>query len=158
MGYWNSGWFGKFYSEQVTRIVSLLERYTREADSVIDIDKYYAVCEQLGQEPDPDKLPIEISAFPVEVQSALYIYDLLSDRWDGMSGSYLGKEWSSVNFLLDTYDVVDERKEIVYFCKVYENIKVRYTAEKAERRRKAEERKSQAAGGGGKNFAHNVTG
>jgi len=75
-----------------------------------------------------------------------------------MSGSYLGKDWSSVNFLLDTYDVVDERKEIVYFCKVYENIKVRYTAEKAERRRKAEERKSQAAGGGGKNFAHNVTG
>lgn len=60
--------------------------------------------------------------------------------------------------MLDTYDVVDERKEIVYFCKVYENIKVRYTAEKAERKRKAEERKSQAAGGGGKNFAHNVTG
>lgn len=112
----------------------------------------------MGQEPDPDKLPLEASVFPVEVQTALFVYDLLSDRWDGMSGSYLGKEWSSVNFLLDTYGVVEERKEVVYFCKLYETIKVRYMAEQAERKRKAEERKSQTARGGGKNFAHNVTG
>ena len=99
-----------------------------------------------------------MNSFPVEVQSALFIYDLLPDKWDGMSGSYLGKEWSSANFLLDIYNIGTDRGQIIYFCKIYENMKVQYMAEKAERKRKADERKSQAAGGGGKNFAHNVTG
>lgn len=74
-----------------------------------------------------------------------------------MSGSYLGKDWGSINLLLDIYEV-PYRKDVVYFSKVYENIKVRYMSEKAEQNRKAEERKSRAAGGNGKNFAHNVSG
>jgi len=74
-----------------------------------------------------------------------------------MSGSYLGKEWASVNLLLDIYEV-PYRKDVIYFSKVYENIKVRYMSEKAEQTRKAEERKSRAAGGNGTNFAHNVSG
>jgi hypothetical protein len=51
------------------------------------------LCEQLGQDPDPNKMPLEASAFPYEVQVAFFMFDLLSDRWDGMSGTYLGKDW-----------------------------------------------------------------
>lgn len=113
------------------------------------------MCEQLGKEPDPEKMPLETSAFPVEVQVAFFIFDLLSDRWEGMSGSYLGKDWSCVDFLLDTYEVED-RPTVVYFMKMYEILVVNAKSEEAERKRKAEERKQKASSG--KNFTHNVTG
>ena len=100
-------------------------------------------------------MTLETSAFPVEVQVAFFVFDLLPDRWEGMSGSYLGKDWSSAKFLLDTYEI-DDQKSTIYFLKVYETLMVNYRAEKAEQKRKAEERKSQR--GGGKNFTHNVQG
>ena len=101
-------------------------------------------------------MPLETSAFPAEVQVAFFIFDLLSDRWDGMSGTYLGKDWSSVHFLLDLYEVEDP-KIVVYFMKSYEILLVNHRAEEADKKRKAEERKSKSAGGG-KNYTHNVRG
>lgn len=89
------------------------------------------------------------------MQTAFFIYDLLSDRWDGMTGTYLGKEWSSVGLLLDTFEV-ENRPVVIYLCKVYETLKVNYIAEEAEKKRKAEERKAKASSG--KNFSHNVSG
>ena len=101
------------------------------------------LCEQLGQEPDPSKMPLEASAFPQEVQVAFFMLDLLSDRWEGNSGSYLGKDWSAVNFLFDLYEF-DDKKDIIYFMKIYENLVINDRAEKAEQKRKAAERKAKS--------------
>ena len=101
------------------------------------------LCEQLGQEPDPSKMPLEASAFPQEVQVAFFMFDLLSDRWDGMSGMYLGKDWSSADFLFNLYDF-DDRKDIIYFMKVYENLVIEERAEQADRKRKAAERRAKS--------------
>ena len=49
------------------------------------------LCEQLGQEPDPEKMPLETSVFPHEVQVAFFIFELLPDKWDGMSGYYFAR-------------------------------------------------------------------
>ena len=106
----------------------------------MDVNKYLMLCEQLGQEPDPSKMPLEASAFPHEVQVAFFMFDLLSDKWDGMSGMYLGKDYSSINFLLDLYEV-DDKKDVIYFLKAYENLIINERAEESERRRKANERK-----------------
>ena len=37
------------------------------------------LCEQLGQEPDPDKMPLELSDFPGEVQVAFFMFSLLPE-------------------------------------------------------------------------------
>lgn len=100
-------------------------------------------------------MPLDASDFPVEVQVAFFIFDMLSDNWDGMSGSYLGKDWADASYLFELYEVEDP-KIVMYFAKTYERLVMAHRAEEAERKRKADERKSKA--GGGKNFTHNVSG
>ena len=113
------------------------------------------ICEQLGQEPDPSKMPLDSSDFPYEVQVAFFVLGMLPDRWDGMSGMYLGKDWSSIQTILDVYQVENQRF-IFYIAKMYEKELIEFRAEESQKQRKAEERKTQAAGG--KHFTHNVKG
>ena len=40
----------------------------------------------------------------------------MPDRWDGMSGSYLGKDWSAIGDLFDIYDIEDKRT-VTFFLK-----------------------------------------
>lgn len=112
------------------------------------------MCEQLGTEPDPSKAPPTLDVFPEEVQQAFIVFNHLPDRWDGMSGSYLGKDWSSIGFFLDLFDI-EEKKIVVYFITQIENKQVKNLSEKAEKKRKAEERKAKS---GGQKFTHNVQG
>lgn len=99
-------------------------------------------------------MPLEISDFPPEVQVAFFIFGILEDRWDGMSGTYMGKSWSNLEYLIKLYDVPEPRI-VVYFLKTWEGLLINHRAEKSERKRKAEERKSASSG---RNFTHNVKG
>lgn len=101
-------------------------------------------------------MPLDSADFPVEVQVAFFIFSLMSDRWEGMSGAYMGKDWGPIEYLLNIYAPGDE-KVILYIMKLYEGALISYRAEEADKKRKAEERKSKSSGGG-KNFTHNVTG
>lgn len=112
------------------------------------------ICDQLGEEPDPAKMPLDASDFPGEVQVAFFMFSLLPDYWEGMSGTYMGKHWDGLGYFLDLYEVEDKRT-VLYLMKLYEREIIEYRAEKQEQKRKAEERKSKA---GGKNFTHNVKG
>ena len=131
----------------------MLERYVRQEDE-ISIDKYLSICEQLGEEPDPNKMPLETSDFPTEVQVAFFIFGFLEDRWEGMSGTYMGKTWNNLEYLFTLYDL-DSKTTILYFMKMWEEVIVSFRANKSEQRRKAEESKSAS---GGKTFTHNVKG
>ena len=64
-------------------------------------DVYLDLCEQRGEDPDPDEMPPTVEDYPLEVQVAFLLHDLLPDRWDGMSGSYMGKDFSSIGTLLE---------------------------------------------------------
>jgi len=99
-------------------------------------------------------MPLDTSDFPPDVQVAFFIFGLLEDNWDTMSGIYLGKKWGSVEYFFNLYEV-QEPKVILQFMKIYENIIVEYKHQKAEEKRKAEKRRS---AGGGKNYTHNVQG
>ena len=141
MGNRGGGWPRKFYWTQVAKIKKLLDRYVKESTQNVDLSKYLALCEQLGQEPDPDKMPLEASAFPYEVQVAFFVFDLLPDKWDGMSGMYLGKDWSSANFLIKTYNIEDV-PIVVYFAKLYENILVSQRSEELARKQKQQQQQA----------------
>jgi|TARA_R110000744_G_scaffold242045_2_gene359228 hypothetical protein len=99
-------------------------------------------------------MPLDPSDFPVEVQTAFFIFALLEDVWDGMSGSYFGKRWDTIEFYFKLYDIKEPRT-VLYIMKMYEGIIVAHTADKAEQKKKTAERRS---AGGGKNFTHNVKG
>lgn len=119
----------------------------------ISLDTYLKICEQLGQEPDPEKMPLETSDFPEQVQVAFFVFNNLSDVWDGMSGSYLGKNWSDAEYVMKLYDVA-EPKIVYYFAKMYERLIMSHRADEATKRRKSEEKKTSS----GNNFTHNVKG
>ena len=74
------------------------------------------MCEQLGQEPNPAEMPPDIGDFPLEVQEAFLIHIMMPDRWDGASGSYMGKDWSPLNDLLEINNIQD-KKTICFFLK-----------------------------------------
>jgi len=108
----------------------------------------------MGVLPDPTKMPLGPSDFPDEVQVAFFMFDLLSDTWEGTSGSYLGKNWAHCEHIFSIHGVSDPTVTL-YFMKLYEHIIMRYRLEKQEERRKQSERKSQQ---GGKTYTHNVRG
>lgn len=99
-------------------------------------------------------MPLELSDFPGEVQVAFFMFGLLPDRWDGMSGSYMGKYWDGIEYFFKVYGIEDP-KQTFYFMKLYENILISHKADKADQKRKADQRKAKS---GGKNYTHNVTG
>ena len=102
--------------------------------------------ERLGRTPDPSKAPLEIYHFPFEVQQAIFIHNLLPDRWDGMNGTYLGKDWSSLDLLFKIHEVTHPKDLIIYlkFVEYYNTKKINAEAEKE---RKARERKTSSSPG-----------
>ena len=100
-------------------------------------------------------MPLELSDFPGEVQVAFFMFSLLPDHWEGMSGTYMGKYWDGIDYFFKLYEV-DNPRVILYIMKLYESIIVQDRAEKAERKRKQSEQKSKASGG--KTYTHNIKG
>ncbi len=104
------------------------------------------MCEQLGEEPDPDKVPPTLDVYPHEVQVAFFIHQLLPDRWEGMSGTYMGKDMSSLGTLLDVWEVKSP-KQILFFLKHIEGRNAKKINFDLETKRKADKNKAKAKGG-----------
>jgi hypothetical protein len=81
-------------------------------------------------------MPLDTSDFPEDVQVAFFVFNMLSDIWDGMSGSYMGKNWTDAEFIFKTHKIED-KKSVLYFAKMYERILMNHRAEEAERKRKS---------------------
>lgn len=99
-------------------------------------------------------MPLTQADFPAEVQVAFFMISLLSDDWEGMSGTYMGKEWGSISTLFDIHRIED-REQVFLFMKLYERALVSYRHKKSEAARKKETKK---ASGGDKEFTHKVQG
>jgi|TARA_R110000764_G_scaffold27827_1_gene65592 hypothetical protein len=95
-------------------------------------------------------MPPERGDYPYEVQVAFFIHDLLPDRWDGMSGNYMGKDYAALQVLLDTYEV-EERKQVCLFIKHIEARSMQNINDKINKKQKASTPKAK---GGGINSAN----
>ena len=100
-------------------------------------------------------MPLTSSDFPDEVQAAFFMFSLLPDYYEGMSGTYMGKHWNGIEYFFSLYEV-HEPRTVLYLMKLYEGEVVSYRVKQAENKRKTEERRSKAGGGG--NYTHNVKG
>ena len=75
-------------------------------------EQYFAMCEQMGWEPNEDEIPKDLSSLPYEAQTALILFNMLPDRIEGMSGTWLGKEFSCLETFMNIYEV-DNRRYIL---------------------------------------------
>ena len=96
-------------------------------------DQYIMMCEQMGWEIDEKQMPTEPSSLPIECQQALLLLNSLPDRWDGMSGSWFGKDYSGLSAIMDIYEIED-RKEIFELLQIAEQEMGKYYAQKQKER------------------------
>lgn len=70
-------------------------------------EAYYEMCEMLSKPIIEDNIPVEWEDLPEQVQQCFEIYSFLPDRWEGMSATFMGKDYSIVFHLLDTFQVIE---------------------------------------------------
>ena len=84
-------------------------------------------------EPNEEDMPVEVETLSPECQQALILLNSLPDMWDGMSGTWLGKDYSGLLAIFDIYEI-DDRKEVFELYKAAEDeLRKYYTQEKKAR-------------------------
>ncbi len=116
-----------------------LDDFTRHdsAPGGVSTEQYLLLCKQLGQAPDPSKLPKTINNFPPVVQTAMRIYHKLPDLHTslGMEGSvYSGKDYSNFTAICGIYYITDD----------YDRMIVMHVCEHVDKGRLAKERSALA--------------
>lgn len=76
--------------------------------------RYFDMMEQMGVEPKKDEIPPDASDFRNDTIIAFEINSMLSDIWDGMSGSYFGKDLSILPMLFDMYGITNKYHRLLY--------------------------------------------
>jgi len=82
------------------------------------LEQYLQICEEMGVEPKEGEIPVNPTLdFSPEAQQAFYLYHILPDIVDGMTGTWYGKNFSGIGDLLNIYSV--ENKKDVFDYLVY---------------------------------------
>ena len=96
-------------------------------------DQYIDMCEQMGWEINEDDIPKDPSVFSIEVQQALMLLNILPDKWEGMSGTWMGKDYSGLDAIMNIYEI-DNRRVVFDLVQVGENEMSKYYAQKRKER------------------------
>lgn len=74
----------------------------------------------MGWEPREEDIPLDPSTLSLEAQQALIVLQSLPDNWEGMSGTWMGKDYSGLSAILDIYEVDNKRLvfELIKLCEV----------------------------------------
>ena len=99
----------------------------------MDIEQYLQMCEQMGWEPKEEELPKEPSHLSYNIQGALILYNALPDVWEGMSGSWMGKDYSGLMDIMNIYEL-ENRREIFTHLKIEEGEASKFYAEKQKQK------------------------
>jgi hypothetical protein len=91
-------------------------------------EQYFAMCEQMGWEPRDEEIPPDLSSLSYDSQIAMVLFNLLSDRIEGMSGTWLGKEFSSLETFMNIYEV-DNRRDILDYIMIIHDEYAKYYRE-----------------------------
>ena len=91
------------------------------------------MCEQMGWEIDEKQLPKDPSTLSINCQQALILLNVLPDRWDGMSGSWFGKDYAGLEAIMNIYEV-EERRAVFDLLKIGEDELGKFYAQKQKER------------------------
>lgn len=97
--------------------------------------KYLDICERMGEEPDPKKMPPSFSDLSPNVQEALSIYNRLPDTYTGgQVSTYAGKNLSALEIVFDIHLITDHpsRAEILEIITHLDNKSIKESNERAK--------------------------
>ena len=97
----------------------------------MDAEQYLNMCEQMGWEPMEEELPKDPAYLSYNIQCALVLYNALPDKWEGMSGSWMGKDYSGLMDIMNIYRI-DNKREVFDLLKIAEGEAGKFYAEKAK--------------------------
>ena len=66
----------------------------------------------MGLPVDDEEIPLDIADLSYNSQQALFLFNVLPDKIEGMNGIWLGKEYAGLIDIMDIYDI-DDRKEVL---------------------------------------------
>ena len=87
----------------------------------------------MGWEPQEEDLPQDGSNLSLECQQALTVLNALPDIFEGMNGTWMGKDYSGLSAIMDIYEI-DDRKTVFELLKVAESEMSKYYSDKAKQR------------------------
>lgn len=74
--------------------------------------------EQLGKEPVESEIPLDLDDLYPTVQNYITLFSYLPDRYEGMSGTYMGKDYSCLGTYLDIFEVKDKKEALMFLSKL----------------------------------------
>ena len=69
-------------------------------------ERYFKMCEQLEQDPNPEEIPPDIEDFPEIAIQAMNTFSSLGDRVYPDIG-YMGKDFTTLPYYLEMYGIED---------------------------------------------------
>jgi len=94
----------------------------------------------MGTDPIPEEIPIEYTDLDFNGQLALKIFNMLPDNIEGMSGSWLGKDFSGLGVLLDVYEVVERQKVLDLMMILISETDAHYKQQQKQKAQKSKRR------------------
>ena len=88
----------------------------------------------MGWEPKEEDLPQDGSNLSLECQQALTILNALPDNWEGMNGTWLGKDYSGLGTVMGIYEI-ESRREVFELLKEAESVLGKYYAQQSKSRK-----------------------
>jgi len=83
---------------------------------------YFEMCELMGMDVIESEIPVDITDFPEEVQTAFEIYHTLKDQWEGMSGTYMGKNITGISDIFDIFQIpLEDRRTYLEYISLIDN-------------------------------------
>ena len=83
----------------------------------------------MGWEPKAEEIPLDPAHLDYVVQCALILFNCLPDKWEGMSGSWMGKDYAGLMDIMDIYQM-DNKKDTFTLLKVAEREAFKFYSEK----------------------------
>jgi hypothetical protein len=95
-----------FVQEEKEELLKRLENLYVNLDTGMTQEKYLKICEQIGQEPNSDKMPPSWEDLPEIAQIAINTFNALGDRVYPEIG-YVGKDFTNLPILIDIHGIED---------------------------------------------------
>jgi|TARA_A100001015_G_C15042220_1_gene740518 hypothetical protein len=92
-------------------------------------EQYFDMCEQMGWEPREEDIPVDPSTLSLECQQCLIVLNALPDKWEGMSGTWMGKDYAGLEAIMNIYEIED-RKSVFELLRAGESEMSKYYAQK----------------------------
>ena len=95
----------------------------------------------MGLPIDEEEIPLDIADLSYNSQQALFFFNILPDKIEGMNGIWLGKEYAGLTDLMDIYEI-DDRKEVLDLLQICIKEASKVYAKQREQANKQAESKS----------------